>query len=90
MKLHVDAKPHVVPITKNISFQIIFSMAYLSISEVIILNNDQHKHQKTVSSNNRINSKIEQQHKFDMNIIEFWAMSRNASPPSLHAPTPSC
>ena len=31
-----------------------------SISEVIILNNDQHQHQKTISTNNRINSKINQ------------------------------
>ena len=34
-----------------------------SISEVIILNNDQHQHKKkTATTNNRINSKIKQQH----------------------------
>ena len=33
------------------------------ISEVIILNNDQHQHKKTATTNNRINSKIKQQHK---------------------------
>ena len=33
-----------------------------SISEVIILNNDQHQHQKTISTYNRISSKIKQQH----------------------------
>ena len=31
-----------------------------SISEVIILNNNQHQHQKTLSTNNRISSKINQ------------------------------
>ena len=29
-----------------------------AISEVIILNNDTHEHQKTISTNKRINSKI--------------------------------
>ena len=33
-----------------------------SISEVIILNNDPHQHKKTATTNNRINSKIKQQH----------------------------
>ena len=32
------------------------------ISEVIILNNDQHQHKKTATTNNRIKSKIKQQH----------------------------
>ena len=33
-----------------------------SILEVIILNNDQHQHKKTATTNNRIDSKIKQQH----------------------------
>ena len=33
-----------------------------SISEAVILNNDQHRHQKIISTNNRINLKIKQQH----------------------------
>ena len=33
-----------------------------SISEVIILNNDQHEHKKTATTNYRIKSKIKQQH----------------------------
>ena len=33
-----------------------------SISEKIILNNDQHQHKRTATTNNRINSKIKQQH----------------------------
>ena len=33
------------------------------ISEVIILNNHRHQHKKTATTNNKINSKIKQQHK---------------------------
>ena len=33
-----------------------------SISEVIILNNDKHQDKKTATTNNRIKSKIKQQH----------------------------
>ena len=33
-----------------------------SISEVIILNNDQHQHQKIISTNNKINCRIKRQH----------------------------
>ena len=33
-----------------------------AISEVIILNNDQHQHQKIIATNNRINSKIKRHH----------------------------
>ena len=39
-----------------------------SISEVTILNDDQHQHQKTVSTNNRINSKIKQQHVYNFGL----------------------
>ena len=33
-----------------------------SISEAVIINNDQHQHQKTILTNNMINLKIKQQH----------------------------
>ena len=36
-------------------------------SELIILNNDQHQHQKIISTNNRIKSKIKQQHTTSVN-----------------------
>ena len=48
----------------------------LSISEVVILNNDQHQHQKIMSTNNRINWKIKQQHRGERGTLDrffnFW------------------
>ena len=51
------------------------------ISEVIILNNGQHQHQKTISTNSRINSEIKQQHTtfvdrcYCVREVSFWKVS---------------